>query len=216
MTDVILVCEDLFGLELLFLLRESNKMLEKNGEGINQIYRIHGYVSDLPDPFRGFESGLPYLGTIAAHENPERFRYVLGIAEPASKRRAVETIIERGGRFQTVFSPGMLAPNLKLGRGSVVFAYSAKAGLELGEYSTVIDAMLSCHKIGAYSTVMHFANVAGDEVGADCYIGDHSFLAVGRSVGDGAVLEPGSVAVKNVKPGVRVSGVPARRIKGRD
>ena len=214
MRDVILICEDLFGLELLHLIREADRVLEKRGGETEGRCRVIGYVSDKTDPFDGIPCDIPRLGSLSAHENPGSARYVLGLLDPAAKRRAVEVVNARGGAFQTLISPLMYGAVAECGCGSVVFAYSAKKELSIGAYVTVVDAMLSCKEIGAFSTVLRFANLAGDGIGKDCLVGDHAFLAVGKSIGDGCTVQAGSLVIRDLRPGSRVYGAPARRMKG--
>ena len=49
-------------------------------------------------------------------------------------------------------------------------------------------------------------------IGSDVRIGPRSIILKGVTVGDGAVIEIGSVVTKNVKPGSIVIGIPAKEI----
>ena len=206
MTELILVCEDLFGLEVLELIRQINKRSQTG-----PVYRVLGYLSDREDPFGDVPCSLERLGTISDWMPAGEAKFALGIREPASKRRAVETLTGRGGKFATILSNWMLAPYMKYGVGNVVSAYCIKDGVKFGDYVTVMDAMITNHEIGDFSTVMRFTNLAGDSIGHDTYVGNHVFLAVGKSIGDNCRVADGSIVVMNVKDGMSVSGVPARR-----
>ena len=211
MTDVVLVCEDVFGLEILDLLHRINEYLIR--EGGDPRYRVLGYVSDVSAPFGDMPSPADRLGDLASHPMAEGARYVLGIKEPASKRAAVSVILSRGGRFETVSSPWMLAYKMPFGEGAVMNAYSVTPSVSVGDYVTVCDSMLALEgSIGAYSTVLRFANVIGDGVGEEALIGNCTFIPHGVTVGDRARVLDGSIAVKNVKPGTTVSGNPAKKI----
>ncbi|MBQ6066478.1 MAG: hypothetical protein IJK89_06615 [Clostridia bacterium] len=211
MTDVILVCEDVFGLEILDLLRRINAYLARNDAGSR--YRILGYVSDAPAPFGGMPAPAERLGDLASHPMRRDARYVLGIKDPASKRAAVAMILSRGGRFETVCSPWMICRPMTFGEGAVMDAYSVTISVSVGDYVTVCDSMLAVEgSIGAYSTVMRFANVICDGVGEEAFIGSCAFVPHGVTVGDRARVLDGSIVVKNVKPGTTVSGNPARKI----
>ena len=50
-------------------------------------------------------------------------------------------------------------------------------------------------------------------IGNDVWIGGHSTILPGVTIGDGAVIAAGSVVTKDVAPRTVVSGVPARLIK---
>ena len=209
MKNVILVCEDLFGLEVFDLLVQSNLWYRQNGR--EEAYRVLGYVSDAPDPFGDTPCPLARLGTLSDHAAAEGTEYVLGIAGPAAKVRAVEAIKARGGVFATVYCPWILAIGISVGEGSVVAAYSIKPGMELGPYTTTIESMLTPKKVGAYSTILRFSNITGN-VGERAYVGNHVYSHLGVTIGDDAVAQDGAIIVRNVKPGMTVAGVPARRV----
>ncbi|MBP5489020.1 MAG: hypothetical protein J6Y10_00265 [Lachnospiraceae bacterium] len=214
MQNVVIVTDGLFGLEVFSILEESNKWYaQRNRE---QGYHIDGFVflNDGPDA-AGTKFPAAVLGTVNDWVPTEGVSIVLGVKDPARKRMTVQFLREKNVRFETVIAPWMLAFDkwLNVGEGCIVALYSAKPGLEIGNFATVIHSMLSGHKIGEYSTVMRYANIAGDSIGNDCFVGDHVFLAVGRSIGDRCVVEPGSLVVKNLKPGTHAGGVPAKSVR---
>ena len=49
-------------------------------------------------------------------------------------------------------------------------------------------------------------------IGAGCYIGPRAIIMPGVSIGDGAIVRPGSVVTRNVAAGSTVSGNPAREL----
>lgn len=49
-------------------------------------------------------------------------------------------------------------------------------------------------------------------IGKDAFVGVHSVVLPGASIGDRAIVGAGSVVTKEVPPGARVAGVPARDI----
>lgn len=55
----------------------------------------------------------------------------------------------------------------------------------------------------------------GANIGNDCWICTNAIILAGITVGDGAVILPGAVVTKDVKPYEVVGGVPARTIKTR-
>ena len=52
-------------------------------------------------------------------------------------------------------------------------------------------------------------------IGNDCWIGPHSLIVGGITIGDGAVVMAGAVVTKDVPPYAVVGGVPARIVKYR-
>lgn len=52
-------------------------------------------------------------------------------------------------------------------------------------------------------------------IGIDCWIGAHSIVMCGVTIGDGSIIAAGSVVTKNVNPYSIYGGVPAKKIKDR-
>lgn len=212
MQKVVVVCDGLFGLEIFSILEEINKWHAQRKQ--EQPYYIDGFVflDGTGVERESFPSDV--LGTISDWIPSEDVSIVLGVKDPAKKRLAVTLLREKNVRFETVYAPWILAFHkwLTIGEGCIVAPYSAKPGLVIEDFATVVHSMLSGHRIGEYSTVMRYANIAGD-VGKDCLVGDHVFLVVEKSIGDGCVADPGSIVVKNLKPGTHVRGVPAKSVR---
>lgn len=213
MTDIVIVCDDLFGLEIYSLIEEINKRVMIKDRCPR--YRMDGFVTVTDDPFGELRSPLPILGKLESWTPAEGVKVVLGLRSPEAKAAAVELLRGRNAQFETIKAPWMLSFSkwLTIGEGCIVAPYSAKPGMVIGDFVTIVSSMLSGHGIGDYSTVMRLSNIAGETIGKNSYVGDHVFLAVGKSIGDGCYVEDGSIVVKDVKDGVRVSGVPAKKKK---
>jgi serine acetyltransferase len=54
---------------------------------------------------------------------------------------------------------------------------------------------------------------ADTRVGARCFIGAHSILLPGVTIGDGSIVAAGSVVTRDVAPGTIVAGNPARMVR---
>lgn len=212
MKNLILVCNDLFGIEILEIINQININSVHNGR--EPIYNIIGYLSmnNKANPLGDSICRIKRLGNIYNWIPSTEEHFVLGICNPEDKSEAVKVLKEKGACFEAIITPWVLAPPLDVGEGSVVSAYSVKQGLKIGKYVTIIGSMLSGHKIDDYSTVLRFSNIAGD-IGKCSYIGNHVFLAIGKSIGDNCIVADGSIVVKTVKSESSVSGVPARKIR---
>ena len=211
MQSVIIVCDDLFGLEVYSIVEATNQWYEKN-EG-SQKYLIKGFLSESGAPFGEWESPAPVFSPMSGWKPEDGVKLIMGILSPEKKAEAVALLKSRGAVFETVYAPWILAfPKwLTIGEGCIVCPYSAKPGMVIGDFVTIDHTMLSGHKLGDYSTTMRLSNIAGDSVGSYSFVGDHCFLAVGKNIGDHCYVESGSIVVKDVKNGTRVSGVPAKK-----
>ena len=208
MKEVILVCNDLFGIEVLELVNQINiYRFQKCGE---PEFKVVGYLSEKDNPFGDINISIRKIGSIYDWKPSSNERFILGMNKPEEKLEVVNIMKGKGACFQTIIAPWTIAPALEIGEGSVISAYTIMKGIEIGKYVTVIGAMLSGYRIGDYSTVLRFSNIAGETIGRCSYIGNHVFLAVGKKIGDYCTVGDGSIVVKNVKSGLSVSGVPAK------
>ena len=211
MQKIVIACEDIFGAEVYSILSAINAKCER--EGREHEYSIIGYISDKADPFENVTIPVPRIGSIDDWQPASDEKCVLGILSPGSKQSAVQRLKAHGAAFETIIAPWIRGPmGIEIGEGVVLSAYSCANGVHIGNYVTLVGPMLSGEVIGDYSTVMRFANVAG-VVGSGAYIGNHVFVALDKTIGDGAFIEDGAIVTRSVKPGLRFTGVPARKVK---
>lgn len=213
MKDVIIVCDDLFGLEVCSILEEINKTCASKGQ--EALYNITGYISFCERPFGDVKHSIKRLGGIEDHSPSDGESYVMAVTSPELKKRIVGIMEPKGCRFETVIAPWTRRKADEVGEGTLLAAFSVKAGLKIGRFVTVVESMLISRPIGDYSTIMRFANITGN-VGTGSYIGNHAYSHLDKSVGDNCYVADGSIIVKNVKDGTSVAGMPAKRMKAED
>ncbi|MCR5487759.1 MAG: antibiotic acetyltransferase [Lachnospiraceae bacterium] len=93
------------------------------------------------------------------------------------------------------------------------------------EFATVHPAFYSLRKQAGFTYVKkqkyaEYKWVDDDKhfcvrIGSDCWIGSHSVIMQGVTIGDGAVIAAGAVVTKDVEPYNIVGGVPAKMIDKR-
>lgn len=213
MKDVIIVCDDLFGLEVYSILEEINKTCTSQGQ--EALYNITGYISFNESPFGNVKHSIERLGGIEDHSPSGGESYVMAVTSPALKKRIVGIMEPKGCRFETVIAPWTRRKADEVGEGTLLAAFSVKPGLKIGKYVTVVESMLTPRPIGDFSTIMRFANITGN-VGTGSYIGNHAYSHLDKSIGDNCYVADGSIIVKTVKDGTCVAGMPAKRMKDPD
>ena len=127
-----------FGREILQYLRDLRFPLE-------------GFLDDRADALAGFDLGTAVLGRLADFPLRDEHRLVIGVGDPAGRRRLGDAAAARGARFLTLVHPtAYVAPNARLGPGCVVcpFAFIG-VGAVLGDHVAV----------NTYASVGHDAQV---------------------------------------------------------
>lgn len=81
------------------------------------------------------------------------------------------------------------------------------AGVHVGEYSVITFGVT----ILTHDMSRNFR--ADTTIGRNCFIGAHSIIMPGVTIGDGSIVAAGSVVTKTVPPGSLVGGNPARIIR---
>ena len=212
MRDLIIVCEDFFGLDVKNIAMSMNDYGRSAGMG--DFYHIKGFIVPK-DARKDVQERLqPILGTIEDWNLVEDVCFAMGIVQPQNKQSAVEHLKSKGARFVTLWAPWVMAHlDMKFPEGCIIAAQSIMDSAKIGKFVTLFYSMVGFDaNVEAFSSVMAFSNITTSHVGERAFIGDNT-VVIGSSIGDDAVVMPGSVVVKNVKPGQTVFGNPAKRIK---
>lgn len=122
------------------------------------------------------------------------------------------------GPFSHIRNGSVIDNQVHIGNFAEVKATHIHPGVRVGHFSYLGDASIGHDtNIGAGTVTCNYDGVAKHrtEIGADAFIGSDTMLVAPISVGDGAVTGAGSVVTKDVAPGAKVVGVPARAVRAR-
>ncbi|HEX2699129.1 MAG TPA: acetyltransferase [Acidimicrobiales bacterium] len=160
--------------------------------------------------------GLPVL---APSEAPAGAAFVIGIADPAARRRLAGLLVAQGLEVATVVHPrAVIGPDTTVGPGCVVMAGAhVSSSVRLGahvhvQYNATVghDAVLS-----DFVTVYPGANVAGTvRLDEDVTVGSNAVILQNLGVGRGTFVGAGAVVTRDVGERLVVVGVPARARSG--
>ena len=178
---------------------------------------IKGFLDDNVNSLNDFPGFPPVLGTIADYVPQPNDLFVCAMGDVATKKRCVEGILSKGGRFVTLIHPtASIAPDSKIGEGCIVM-HRATIGSDaiIGDFSLVQVASIVAHdcRVGAFSrldcfTVMVGGTVLKEEVTVHTSSVINHQVVVGKQAQVGAC----SLVIRNVKEGSTVFGNPARPI----
>ncbi len=210
MKNYIIVCEDLFGLNIKRIIDEANTFWNRQGQPDR--YSILGYMT--PDGRPLHIRSMTFLGGIKDCNSMPDAEFVMGIVNPQHKEEAVLYMKERNARFATIRAPWVLAPpKMTFPEGCIIAAVTIKEFARIGKFVTLYYSMLGPAHVGDYSSIMAYTNLTTAKLGQRVCTGPNSVIMEDVQVGDDAIVYPNSVVVKTVKPNTRVLGVPARKIK---
>lgn len=182
--------------------------------------RILFVTEESPGRFGQLMRGVPIEGTDSLIldydlDAVELVNGVGSVAQPHQRQQVFERFLYRGYRFATVIHPTatvsadtIIADGVQIMAGAVV-----QPGVLIGA-NTILNTSCSIDHdctIGAHTHIAPGVTLSGNvAVGPGGHIGTGATVIQGMTVGNGALVGAGAVVVKDVAPGAKVVGVPAR------
>lgn len=197
-----------FGRELLAWARQSIQF--------NHEWTIKGFIDDNPSALAGKNTPAPWLGTVVDYQPAPDEVFLCAIGTPAAKRHCSEMIAGRGGRFtRLIHRTAVMADNVEMAEGVILCPYavvSANNRLGRGVVVNLHSSVDHDCEVGDWTQInCHCDLTGGVRIGREVFFGSSVAIIPGVTVGDGAFLGAGSVVLRDVAPGAKVFGVPARR-----
>lgn len=177
---------------------------------------LAGFIDDCPDAMAGHQT--PWLGGFADFTVHASDLFLIGVGNPATKRRMVESLRERGGRFTRLIHPAaVLGRNTSHGEGVLMAPLAMNtADTRTGDFVTLLSFSGLGHdaSAGDFTTISSHVDVMGGAtLGSDVFVGSGARIMPGVKVGDGARLGAGSVVVRNVKSGATMFAPSAKLLR---
>ena len=153
-----------------------------------------------------------------AHIEGAFTEFIIGVAEPPTKKVVAEKAIARGLRpAPTLISKtSVVRPDCALGRGGVIMSSSISPGAVVGDCALVMFSTFGCDvHAGDYVTCY-----TGCHVGTEVVLGEGVSLGASCGVMERVRLAPwvvtgqGASVVRNVdEEGITIVGVPAKKVE---
>ena len=186
-------------------------------EETRQRFKVEAFISEWEDAGT-ICHGIPVIRPDDWKGPPPRF--IIGIAEPAEKKRMALALEARGWEPE-IFIHDTAAVGLapKIGAGTVICPYCRiSTDCEIGEHVLVNSGSGVGHDavVGSYSSLLGAVSVNGNvKAGEGVLFGAGSMVYPGKKVGNWATIGLGSVVVRNVPDNATVFGNVAQRIDAR-
>jgi sugar O-acyltransferase (sialic acid O-acetyltransferase NeuD family) len=194
-----------------------------NGNGIEALdclgaaYKLVGFVDDTPEKQNTEVHGFSVYGRDALTRWPQA--HVLAIpGSPITYRSRASIIASLDvsvDRYATVIHPSArVSPLAVIGRNVLIMAgVVITSNAVIGDHVVVLPNTVIHHDVtvGDWTLIGSNVTIAGHTaIGSNCYIGSGTSVMNGLCVGEGALLGMGSNVIRDVAPGDRVVGNPAR------
>jgi UDP-perosamine 4-acetyltransferase len=186
-------------------------------------FEVRALVDDDPSRTGSEVLGVPVVASDALAELradgvAHAFAGVGGIADNSARERVFERLLEAGFELPPiVHASAAVSPWARLGRGVHVLAAAVvNADAEIGDDVIVNTGAVVEHdcRIGAHTHVGPGVRLAGMvTVGERAHVGIGAVVIERIEIGSGALVAAGAVVVRDVPPGGRVAGVPARELR---
>lgn len=198
--------------------REVHDVVEAINE-LDPTWDLLGYVDDGPEPINvsRLESRNSRVlgGTDWLIAAGQEVQFVIGIGTGKSRRVIDERLSSVGLTAATLVHPAAtLGHDVRIGPGSVICAgVRATTNISLGRHVHLnINATVGhdC-TLEDYVTIHPLVAISGGvQIGRESMMGTHSAVLQNLSIGAGATVGAGAVAVRDVPPDTIVKGIPAR------
>ncbi|MDY4525398.1 MAG: acetyltransferase [Treponema sp.] len=181
-------------------------------------YEVKGFLDDKQDALAGYKGYPPIISSVEDYVIQEDDVFICALGDVNYKRKYVEIILNKGGDFITLIHPtAHIGMNTKIGKGCIILQnVHISCDIEIGDFVSIQpfsavghDVKIKdwCH-LNAYSFFGGYVEV---EEMATVQTG--GIIVPHKKIGRNAVLGAGSVAIKNVKEGSTVFGVPAKNLE---
>lgn len=183
-------------------------------------YRFVGFVVDNEFYSEGSEvMGYPLNSKDWLVTHRDDTKCVCCIGYPKDRRKTMRELMREGIKFETLVDPTTyIGGNVNIGNGCIISGLNIlTTDISIGDGVFLNGPMVTIGHdsvIEDYVTCFPKVQVSGGcHIGEAALIGAMSYIHEHKTIGEEAVVAPGSIVMRNVKSGMHAMGNPARVIK---
>lgn len=187
---------------------------ESNGYGTE--YDIRGFIDDNTSALDKFSNYPPVIAPISGYQPCPEDIFICSIGGQ-SRRRCMEDIINKGGKFLTmIHHTARIGTNVEIGEGTIVGAFTTiGADAKVGKYNMIQSYTVIGHdsKIGDWNRIdTHVTLVGGTIVQDETDIHTSAMISHNVTVESHSRVAACSFVIRRVKEGTTVLGNPAKKL----
>lgn len=201
--------------------REVKDVLDAMEEAGNAV-RCIGFLDDAVNNHGRTLNDVPvHGGEDKIREFADQVEFLIGIGNPAVKKKIAEKIDENGGRFAKAFHPTAVTSRyVEYGEGAIVTAGVILTNqIKIGKHVILNLGVTVGHdcELENYVTVAPGVFISGNvHIGEGTDVGTGSSIIQGVKIGRWSVIGAGAVITKDIPDNCTAVGVPAKVIKTRE
>ena len=209
MKNLVIVGAGGFGREVLEIVNEIN-----NEE---PTWNVLGFIDNNRHALDNYDLEVGVLATEAEWQIRGEEKYVIAIASPTRRKEVATRLKAKGASFATIIAPSVnIGKRTHIGEGVVIFGKTEiSIDCKIGDFVflNALDGIGHDCIIGNYCTFGPKVCISGATKMGECVnVGALASTYPGVIVEDYATIGMNSCAIKRVKKGTTVVGVPAKKI----
>ncbi len=190
--------------------------IARESMGYGEIFDIKGYLDDNTHALDNYDNYPPVIGTIAGYDIQKDDVFTFSIGGD-SRRKCIESLLERNAEFiNLIHKTARIGTNVAIGVGNIIAAYTTLgADSCIGDYNLIQSYSVIGHdaRIGSFNRIdTQVMCVGGIRIGDQVTIHTSAVINHNVTLGHESKVGACSFVLRNVKEGVTVFGIPAKKL----
>lgn len=190
--------------------------IARESMGYGEIFDIKGYLDDNTHALDNYDNYPPVIGTIAGYDIQKDDVFTFSIGGD-SRRKCIESLLERNAEFiNLIHKTARIGTNVAIGDGNIIAAYTTLgADSCIGDYNLIQSYSVIGHdaRIGSFNRIdTQVMCVGGIRIGDQVTIHTSAVINHNVTLGNESKVGACSFVLRNVKEGVTVFGIPAKKL----